>query len=76
MRLGPPLRRTMRQRLTGKGDPLTVAGLAREAEEAGWDGAFYWDLLRASLRISKISSISASRLSGGRSRGWMVCLSD
>src|SRR4028118_1287299 len=32
--------------------------------------------LRASLRISKISSISASRLSGGRSRGWMVCLSD
>jgi alkanesulfonate monooxygenase SsuD/methylene tetrahydromethanopterin reductase-like flavin-dependent oxidoreductase (luciferase family) len=26
-----------------KGDPLTVAGLAREAEEAGWDGAFYWD---------------------------------
>lgn len=25
------------------GDPLTVAGLAREAEEAGWDGAFYWD---------------------------------
>jgi hypothetical protein len=33
----------MSQRLTGKGDPLTVAGLAREAEEAGWDGAFYWD---------------------------------
>src|SRR4028119_1799910 len=31
---------------------------------------------RASLRISKISSISASRLSGGRSRGCMVCLSD
>ncbi len=26
-----------------KGDPRTVAGLAREAEEAGWDGAFYWD---------------------------------
>jgi alkanesulfonate monooxygenase SsuD/methylene tetrahydromethanopterin reductase-like flavin-dependent oxidoreductase (luciferase family) len=26
-----------------KGDPLTVAELAREAEEAGWDGAFYWD---------------------------------
>jgi len=26
-----------------KGDPLTVAGLAREVEEAGWDGAFYWD---------------------------------
>lgn len=25
------------------GDPLTVADLAREAEEAGWDGAFYWD---------------------------------
>ncbi|MDQ3862882.1 MAG: LLM class flavin-dependent oxidoreductase, partial [Actinomycetota bacterium] len=25
------------------GDPRTVAGLAREAEEAGWDGAFYWD---------------------------------
>src|SRR5919107_1511051 len=32
--------------------------------------------LRASLRISKTSSIRASRLSGGRSRGWMVCLSD
>lgn len=26
-----------------KGDPRTVAGLSREAEEAGWDGAFYWD---------------------------------
>ena len=25
------------------GDPRTVAGLAREVEEAGWDGAFYWD---------------------------------
>src|ERR671916_593073 len=26
-----------------RGDPLTVAELAREAEGAGWDGAFYWD---------------------------------
>lgn len=26
-----------------KGDPHTVARLAREAEEAGWDGVFYWD---------------------------------
>jgi alkanesulfonate monooxygenase SsuD/methylene tetrahydromethanopterin reductase-like flavin-dependent oxidoreductase (luciferase family) len=26
-----------------KGDPRTVAELAREAEAAGWDGAFYWD---------------------------------
>jgi len=26
-----------------KGDPLTVADLAREVEEVGWDGAFYWD---------------------------------
>lgn len=26
-----------------KGDPRTVAELAREVEEAGWDGAFYWD---------------------------------
>ena len=26
-----------------KGDPRAVAELAREAEEAGWDGAFYWD---------------------------------
>jgi alkanesulfonate monooxygenase SsuD/methylene tetrahydromethanopterin reductase-like flavin-dependent oxidoreductase (luciferase family) len=25
------------------GDPRTVAELAREAEEAGWDGVFYWD---------------------------------
>jgi alkanesulfonate monooxygenase SsuD/methylene tetrahydromethanopterin reductase-like flavin-dependent oxidoreductase (luciferase family) len=25
------------------GDPRTVADLANEAEEAGWDGAFYWD---------------------------------
>jgi hypothetical protein len=32
--------------------------------------------LRDSLRISKISSISASRFWGGRSLGWMVCLSD
>lgn len=26
-----------------KGDPRTVAELAHELEEAGWDGAFYWD---------------------------------
>ena len=26
-----------------KGDPRTIADLAREAEEAGWDGVFYWD---------------------------------
>jgi alkanesulfonate monooxygenase SsuD/methylene tetrahydromethanopterin reductase-like flavin-dependent oxidoreductase (luciferase family) len=26
-----------------KGDPRTVAELARELEDAGWDGAFYWD---------------------------------
>ncbi len=26
-----------------KGDPRTVADLAREAEEAGWDGVFYFD---------------------------------
>jgi hypothetical protein len=26
-----------------KGDPRAVAELAREVEEAGWDGAFYWD---------------------------------
>jgi alkanesulfonate monooxygenase SsuD/methylene tetrahydromethanopterin reductase-like flavin-dependent oxidoreductase (luciferase family) len=26
-----------------EGDPRTVAELAREAEEAGWDGVFYWD---------------------------------
>jgi alkanesulfonate monooxygenase SsuD/methylene tetrahydromethanopterin reductase-like flavin-dependent oxidoreductase (luciferase family) len=26
-----------------KGDPRTVAALARELEDAGWDGAFYWD---------------------------------
>jgi alkanesulfonate monooxygenase SsuD/methylene tetrahydromethanopterin reductase-like flavin-dependent oxidoreductase (luciferase family) len=26
-----------------KGDPRTVVRLAREAEEAGWDGVFYWD---------------------------------
>jgi alkanesulfonate monooxygenase SsuD/methylene tetrahydromethanopterin reductase-like flavin-dependent oxidoreductase (luciferase family) len=26
-----------------KGEPRTVARLAREAEEAGWDGIFYWD---------------------------------
>jgi alkanesulfonate monooxygenase SsuD/methylene tetrahydromethanopterin reductase-like flavin-dependent oxidoreductase (luciferase family) len=25
------------------GDPGVVAELAREVEEAGWDGAFYWD---------------------------------
>lgn len=25
------------------GNPREVAGLAREAEDAGWDGAFYWD---------------------------------
>jgi alkanesulfonate monooxygenase SsuD/methylene tetrahydromethanopterin reductase-like flavin-dependent oxidoreductase (luciferase family) len=28
--------------ITG-GGPRTVAELAREAEEAGWDGVFYWD---------------------------------
>ncbi|CAN5904355.1 LLM class flavin-dependent oxidoreductase [soil metagenome] len=26
-----------------QGDPHTAADLAREAEEAGWDGVFYWD---------------------------------
>jgi alkanesulfonate monooxygenase SsuD/methylene tetrahydromethanopterin reductase-like flavin-dependent oxidoreductase (luciferase family) len=26
-----------------RGDPRTVADLAREVEEAGWDGAFYYD---------------------------------
>lgn len=26
-------------------DPITVAGLAEEAEEAGWDGVFVWDHL-------------------------------
>jgi alkanesulfonate monooxygenase SsuD/methylene tetrahydromethanopterin reductase-like flavin-dependent oxidoreductase (luciferase family) len=25
------------------GDVQTVVALAREVEEAGWDGAFYWD---------------------------------
>lgn len=25
------------------GDPRTVGDLAHEAEQAGWDGAFYWD---------------------------------
>jgi alkanesulfonate monooxygenase SsuD/methylene tetrahydromethanopterin reductase-like flavin-dependent oxidoreductase (luciferase family) len=29
--------------IISKGDPCTVAELAREVEEAGWDGAFYWD---------------------------------
>jgi alkanesulfonate monooxygenase SsuD/methylene tetrahydromethanopterin reductase-like flavin-dependent oxidoreductase (luciferase family) len=27
------------------GDPLTVAELAHEAEEVGWDGVFYWDAI-------------------------------
>ena len=27
------------------GDPLTVAELAHEAEEAGWNGVFYWDAI-------------------------------
>jgi alkanesulfonate monooxygenase SsuD/methylene tetrahydromethanopterin reductase-like flavin-dependent oxidoreductase (luciferase family) len=30
--------------ITG-GGPRTVAELAREAEAAGWDGAFYWDAI-------------------------------
>jgi alkanesulfonate monooxygenase SsuD/methylene tetrahydromethanopterin reductase-like flavin-dependent oxidoreductase (luciferase family) len=29
--------------LTPTGGPREVAELAREVEEAGWDGAFYWD---------------------------------
>ena len=29
--------------IIAKGDPRTVADLAREAEASGWDGAFYWD---------------------------------
>jgi len=28
-----------------KGEPRTIARLAREAEEAGWDGVFYWDAI-------------------------------
>ena len=27
------------------GDPRTIAGLAAEAEEAGWDGVFYYDAI-------------------------------
>lgn len=27
------------------GDPRTLASLARDAEEAGWDGFFIWDQL-------------------------------
>lgn len=29
--------------LVTTGDPATAAGLASEAEAAGWDGVFYWD---------------------------------
>src|ERR671911_2263397 len=29
--------------LVTSGDPRTVAELAHEVEEAGWDGVFYWD---------------------------------
>lgn len=29
--------------IVAKGDPVAVAGLAHEAEAAGWDGVFYWD---------------------------------
>jgi alkanesulfonate monooxygenase SsuD/methylene tetrahydromethanopterin reductase-like flavin-dependent oxidoreductase (luciferase family) len=42
----PALREDSRVRygfIIPKGDPRTVADLAREAEEAGWDGAFYYD---------------------------------
>ena len=28
-----------------KGDPRAIAELAREAEEAGWDGVFYYDAI-------------------------------
>ncbi|MDP9438081.1 MAG: LLM class flavin-dependent oxidoreductase, partial [Actinomycetota bacterium] len=27
------------------GGPRAIAELAREAEEAGWDGVFYWDAI-------------------------------
>jgi alkanesulfonate monooxygenase SsuD/methylene tetrahydromethanopterin reductase-like flavin-dependent oxidoreductase (luciferase family) len=30
----------------GLADPVVVAGLAAEAEEAGWDGVFVWDHVR------------------------------
>lgn len=31
-------------------DPRRMAGLAREAEDAGWDGFFIWDHIRFSAR--------------------------
>ncbi|MDQ3513696.1 MAG: LLM class flavin-dependent oxidoreductase, partial [Chloroflexota bacterium] len=32
-----------------KGDPRTVAGLAREAEDHGWDAVFTWDGMHTSF---------------------------
>ena len=36
-------------------DPLVVAGLAAEAEEAGWDGFFVWDHLRWQAPVRQVA---------------------
>jgi alkanesulfonate monooxygenase SsuD/methylene tetrahydromethanopterin reductase-like flavin-dependent oxidoreductase (luciferase family) len=36
-------------------DPRLVADLAREAEEAGWDGFFVWDHIRYSAPVQAVS---------------------
>lgn len=51
------------------GDPRTVAELATEAEEAGWDGVFYWDAVAAQPGGATTGAVRALRLSAGSTDG-------
>jgi alkanesulfonate monooxygenase SsuD/methylene tetrahydromethanopterin reductase-like flavin-dependent oxidoreductase (luciferase family) len=36
-------------------DPIVVAGLAAQAEEAGWDGVFFWDHVRWRSPVRRVA---------------------
>ncbi len=43
------------------GDPRTVAELAHELEEHGWDGAFYWDGIALDTSGTRWAGTSSTR---------------
>jgi alkanesulfonate monooxygenase SsuD/methylene tetrahydromethanopterin reductase-like flavin-dependent oxidoreductase (luciferase family) len=51
-------------------DPLTVARLAAEAEEAGWHGVFVWDQLRWRAPVREVADpwISLAAIAGATER--------
>ena len=47
-------------------DPRVVAGLARRAEDAGWDGLFVWDHVTHRARWQPRTLATAHAASGPR----------